>query len=102
MAQARERFQRDLDQSKADHQEHFKRMETKINEAASTHETQHQRSQRDLELRAQEVAAKNAALEEELCKGSKVKKKRKWQEPSSFLKQLKAPSMLMQTKRWSS
>ena len=41
-------------------------METNINETASTHEIQHQSSQRDLELRTQELAAKNAALEEEL------------------------------------
>ena len=66
LAQAREHFQRDLDQSKADHQEHLKRIETKINEAASSHETQHQRSHRYLELRAPELAAKNAAVEEEL------------------------------------
>ena len=65
MAQAREK-QRELDQSKADHQEHLKNMENKVNEIAAKHETQNQRSQRDLELKAQELAAKNAALEEEL------------------------------------
>ena len=41
-------------------------MENKINEVAANHETQHQRSQRDLELRSQEFAAKNAVLQEEL------------------------------------
>ena len=53
LGQAKERFQRDLDQSKADHQEHFKRMESNINEVAANHETQNQRSQRNLELRTQ-------------------------------------------------
>ena len=65
-AQAKDKFQRELDESKADHQEHLKNMENKINEVAANHETQNQRSQRDLELRSQELAAKNAALEEEL------------------------------------
>ena len=41
-------------------------MENKINEVAANQETQNQRGQRDLELRSQELAAKNAALEEEL------------------------------------
>ena len=40
-------------------------MENKINEVAVNHETQNQRSQRDLEFRSQELAAKNAVLEEE-------------------------------------
>ena len=41
-------------------------MENKINEVATNQETQNQRGQRDLEFRSQELAAKNAALEEEL------------------------------------
>ena len=41
-------------------------MENKINEVAANQETQNQRGQRDLELRSQELAAKNAALEDEL------------------------------------
>ena len=41
-------------------------MENKINEVAADQETQNQRGQRDLEFKSQELAAKNAALEEEL------------------------------------
>ena len=41
-------------------------MENKINEVAANQETQNQRGQRDLEIRSQELAAKNAALEEEI------------------------------------
>ena len=55
-----------MDQSKADHDEHCKKIENEINEVAANHETQNQRSQRVLELRSQELAAKTAALEEEL------------------------------------
>ena len=62
----KENIQREFDQSKDYHQEHFKNMENKVNEIAASHEIQNQRSQRDLELKAQELAAKNAALEEEL------------------------------------
>ena len=41
-------------------------MENKINEVASNQEMHNQRGRRDLELKSQELQAKNAALEEEL------------------------------------
>ena len=41
-------------------------MENKINEVASNQEMHDQKGQRDLELKSQELQAKNAALEEEL------------------------------------
>ena len=63
--QAKEKFQREIDQSKADHQAHLQSLETKINEVEANHETQHQKSQRELALRMQEIAATDAALEEE-------------------------------------
>ena len=63
LAQAKEKFQRELDQSKADHQAHLQSLETKINEVEANHETQNQKSQRELALRIQEIAAKDAALE---------------------------------------
>ena len=66
LAQAKERFQRDLDQSKAEQQAHLQSLETKINEVEANHETQNQKSQRELALRTQELAAKNAILEEEM------------------------------------
>ena len=40
-------------------------MEKNINEVASNQEMHNQRGQRDLELKSQELQAKNAALEEE-------------------------------------
>ena len=40
-------------------------MENKISEVASNQEMHNQRGQRDLELKSQELQAKNAALEEE-------------------------------------
>ena len=97
LAKAKERFQRDLDQSKADHEEHLKRMECKINEVAAIHETQHQRSQRDVVRRAQELSAKNAVLEEEL-----TLKQQSQEEKEIAFKRLPAPLTLMQTKMWSS
>ena len=39
-------------------------MEKEINEVASNQEMQNRRGQRDLELKSQELQAKNAALEE--------------------------------------
>ena len=51
IAQAKERFQRDLDQSKADHQSHLQSLETKINEVEAIHETQNKTKQRELALR---------------------------------------------------
>ena len=44
LVQAKKRFQRDLAQSKADHEDHFKRMECTINEVAANHETHNQRN----------------------------------------------------------
>ena len=68
LAEAKEKFQRELDQKEAEHREHFKNMESKINEAASNQETHNQKGQRDLELKAQELQAKNAALEHKLLR----------------------------------
>ena len=101
MAQARERFQREFDQSKAAHQELFKSMENKVNEIAANHETQSQRSQKDLELKAQELAAKNAALEEELFLRQQSQEKSRLQQHYSFHKRRMVPLMLTQTKMWS-
>ena len=53
LAQAKEKYQRDLDQSKAEHQAHLQSLETKINEVEANHETQNQKSQRELALRTQ-------------------------------------------------
>ena len=65
-AEAKEEFQRELNQKQAEHREHFKKMECKINEVASNQEMHNQKSQRDFELKAQELQAKNAALEYEV------------------------------------
>ena len=67
LAQVKEKVQRELDQSKADHEEHFKNMENKINEVAANHETRNQRSQRDLELRSQEVVEAAESRREADC-----------------------------------
>ena len=61
-------------------------MENKV-EIAANHETQNQRSQRDLEVKAQELAAKNAALEEELL----------WRQQSQEERQTAASLLLSQT-----
>ena len=66
LAEAKEKFQREFDQRQAEHREHLKKMESKINEVASNQEMHNQKGQRDLELKAQELQAKNAALEHEL------------------------------------
>ena len=50
LAQAKEKFQRDFDQSKAEHQAHLQSLETKINEVEANHETQNLKSQRELAL----------------------------------------------------
>ena len=52
--------------NKAEQQAHFQSLETKINEVEANHEIQNQKSQREVALRTQELAAKNAILEEEM------------------------------------
>ena len=66
-AQVKERYQRDLDKNTAAHQEHLRNMEDKISEVEADHVTKRQ-SQRELEIRLQEVANTNALLEAELVR----------------------------------
>ena len=63
---AKEQIQKKFIRKQAEHQEHFKNMESHINEFASNQEAYNQKGQRDLELNAQELQAKNAALEHKL------------------------------------
>ena len=67
LAQIKERYQRELDNNTAAHQEHLRNMENKISEVEADHDTKKQ-SQRELELRLQDVASKNALLEAELVR----------------------------------
>ena len=73
-----------------------------MNEVAANQETQNQRGQRDLELRSQELAAKNTALEEELPLRQQSQEEMQIARFCSSPKQLKVPLMLRQTKMWSS
>jgi hypothetical protein len=67
LAQIKERYHRELDNNTAAHQEHLRNMENKISEVEADHDTKKQ-SQRELELRLQDVASQNALLEAELVR----------------------------------
>ena len=51
----------------AECQDHIKRIENHLNQAPSNQAIQEQRSQRDLELQAEELQANNRILEEQLA-----------------------------------
>ena len=64
--QAKERYQRELDQNKASHQAHPKEIEDNIIATETNQANQSQQTQREFELTFHAYAAKNAVLEEEL------------------------------------
>ena len=76
-AVAKAQIQKEFILKQAEHQEHVENMESHINEVASNQEAYNQKGQRDLELNAQELQAKNAALEHKFFakKNSKAKQK---------------------------
>ena len=51
----------------AEYQEHLKRMESHLNRVPSNQVIQEQRSQRDLEIQAEDFQARNNILEEQLA-----------------------------------
>ena len=67
-AETKDNVQKAFYQRQGEHREHFKNMESEINEVhvVSNQEMHNQKGQRDFELKAQEIQAKNAALEHEL------------------------------------
>lgn len=67
LAQIKERYQRELHNNTVAHQEHLRNMENKISEVEADHDTK-KHSQRELELRLQDVASKHAILEAELVR----------------------------------
>ena len=75
LAQIKERYQRELDSNTAAHQEHLRNMETKISEVEADHDTK-KHSQRELELKLQDIASKNAILEAELVRRDQDQKEK--------------------------
>ena len=67
LAEIKARLQNEAAQKTAEYQDHFKRIASLFNQAPSNQVIQEQRSQRDLEIQAEEFQAKNKILEEQLA-----------------------------------
>ena len=67
MSEIKASWQKEAAQKMAEYREHFKRMESHLNQVPSNQAIQEQRSQRDLEIQAEELQAKNNILEEQFA-----------------------------------
>ena len=59
MVRTKARWQKEAAQNMAEYQEQFKRMESHLNQVPSNQAMQEQRSQRDLEIQAEDLQARN-------------------------------------------
>ena len=66
MVETKARWHQEAAEKMAEYQDHFKRMESHLNQVPSNQAMQEQRSQRDLEIQAVEIQARNKVLEGQL------------------------------------
>ena len=64
MVESKAGWQQEAPQQVAEYQDHFKRMESHLNQVPSNQALQEQRSQRDLEIQAEELQARSNILEQ--------------------------------------
>ena len=67
MSETKARWQNEAAQKTAEYHDHLKRSESHLNQVPSNQAIQTQRSQRDLEIHAEEFQATNKILEEQLA-----------------------------------
>ena len=67
MAETKARWQNEAAQKTAEYHDHLKRIESRLNQVPFNQVIQEQRSQRDLEIQAEELRAKNKILEKRLA-----------------------------------
>ena len=67
IVETKARWQQEAAQQMAEYQDQFKRVESHFNQVPSNQAMQEQRSQRDLEIQAEQNEARNQILEEQLA-----------------------------------